>query len=94
MKQGGVLSPVLFVFIDGLLSAVCASRIGCSIGTMFVGITAYADDIVLLAPTAACSPRARHMQQILVYHLMLLSLSVLCVYLVKNPKNLTLFVHR
>ena len=53
VKQGGVLSPVLFcVYIDGLLSAVSTSRIGCSIGAMFVGILAYADDIVLLAPTA------------------------------------------
>ena len=71
VKQGGVLSPVLFcVYIDGLLSAVCASRIGCSIGTMFVGIIAYADDIVLWLPQLmlcdACYPRARHMQQILV----------------------------
>ena len=45
VKQGGVLSPVLFcVYIDGLLSAVSTSRIGCSIGAMFVGILAYADD--------------------------------------------------
>ena len=53
VKQGGVISPVLYcVYIDGLLSAVSTSRIGCSIGAMFVGILAYADDIVLLAPTA------------------------------------------
>jgi len=51
VKQGGVLSPVLFcVYIDGLLSAV--SAVGCSIGNMFTSILAHADDIALLAPTA------------------------------------------
>ena len=41
MKQRGVLSPALFcVYIDSLLSAVCTSRFGCSIDTMFVGIIA------------------------------------------------------
>ena len=40
------------VYIDGLLSAVSAAKVGCSIGTMFTGILAYADDIALLAPTA------------------------------------------
>jgi len=53
VKHGGVLSPVLFcVYIDGLLSPVCAAKVGCSIGTMFTGILAYADDIALLALTA------------------------------------------
>ena len=53
VKQGGVLSPLLFCeYIDGLLSAVSAAKVGCSIGTMFTGILAYADDIALLAPTA------------------------------------------
>jgi len=53
VKQGGVLSPVLFcVYIDGLLNALSASGVGCHIGYMFVGALAYADDIVLVSPTA------------------------------------------
>ena len=54
VKQGGVLSPVLFcLYIDGLLVALSKAGIGCFIGSNFVGALAYADDIVLLAPTAS-----------------------------------------
>ena len=53
VKQGGVLSPVLFcVYIDDLLLALSGSGVGCFIGNNFVGALAYADDIVLIAPTA------------------------------------------
>ena len=52
VKQGGVLSPVLFcVYIDGLLATLKDAGIGSHIGSEFVGVLAYADDIVLLAPT-------------------------------------------
>ena len=52
VKQGGVLSPVLFcVYIDGLLISLHRAGLGCHIGHMFVGVLAYADDLVLLAPT-------------------------------------------
>jgi Reverse transcriptase (RNA-dependent DNA polymerase) len=54
VKQGGVLSPVLFcLYIDGLLEALSKAGVGCFIGDNFVGAFAYADDIVLLAPTAS-----------------------------------------
>ena len=46
VKQGGVLSPVLFcIYTDGLLLVVCTAGFGCCIGSMFIGILAYADDI-------------------------------------------------
>ena len=52
VKQGGVLSPVLFcVYIDGLLNALSAAGVGCHLGHMFVGALAYADDIVLISLT-------------------------------------------
>jgi Reverse transcriptase (RNA-dependent DNA polymerase) len=51
-KQGGILSPYLFTrYIRQLLYAVSSSHIGCSIGGLAVNILAYADDIVLLAPS-------------------------------------------
>jgi len=54
VKQGGVISPVLFcVYIDDLLVKLSRSGIGCYIGLNFVGALAYADDIVLVAPTPA-----------------------------------------
>jgi hypothetical protein len=52
VKQGGVISPVLFcVYIDDLLVKLSRSGFGCFIGLNFVGALAYADDIVLVAPT-------------------------------------------
>ena len=52
VKQGEVLSPVILcVYIDGLLATLKDACIGCHIGSQFVGVLAYADDIVLLATT-------------------------------------------
>ena len=53
VKQGAVLSPVLFcIYLDELLIALSNAGVGCFIGSIFVGALAYADDIVLTAPTA------------------------------------------
>ena len=54
VKQGGVLSPVLFcIYIDDLLIRLAQCGVGCYIGFSFVGALAYADDIVLIAPSAS-----------------------------------------
>jgi hypothetical protein len=52
VKQGGVVSPVLFcIYIDDLLINLSQSGVGCYIGAHFVGAITYADDIVLISPT-------------------------------------------
>ena len=52
VKQGGVLSPVLFaVYIDGLLNRLSKSGVGCYMGNKFMGAVSFADDIKLLTPT-------------------------------------------
>ena len=52
VKQAGVMSPILFcIYLDGLLNLLATAQISCFIGRVFVGCLAYADDIVLLAPT-------------------------------------------
>jgi len=54
VKQGGVLSPVLFcVYIDGLLTALASANVGCYIDRNYVGALAYEDDLVLTAPSAS-----------------------------------------
>ena len=51
-RRGGVLSPFLFSrYIRELVSGVTSSMIGCNIGGLFYNILAYADDMVLLAPS-------------------------------------------
>ncbi|MFZ2537928.1 MAG: reverse transcriptase family protein [Oscillospiraceae bacterium] len=54
VRQGGILSPFLFRFyIQHLIATVTQSRIGCNLGGYFVNLLAYADDMVLLAPSWA-----------------------------------------
>ena len=49
VKQGGVLSPVLFcLYLDGLLYALKSAGYGCFDGHVFTGVIAYADDLVLV----------------------------------------------
>ena len=52
VKQGGILSPVLFtLYLDMLLDAIKGCGVGCHMGRTFVGAVAYADDVAILAPT-------------------------------------------
>jgi len=52
IRQGGVLSPILFnVYIDELIKDLEASGYGCHVGHLFYGALGYADDLSLLAPS-------------------------------------------
>ena len=52
VRQGGVLSGLFFnIYIDSLIDKISKSKFGCKMGTVSSNIIAYADDIVLLAPT-------------------------------------------
>ena len=56
VKQGGVLSPVLFtVYLEGLIDELRRKRLDCHFNGHFngnfVGCFIYADDITLLAPS-------------------------------------------
>ena len=54
VKQGGVMSPLLFtVYIDEMLLRLQKCGYGCYIGNMFYGALGYADDIILLSPTVS-----------------------------------------
>ena len=52
VRQGGVLSGLFFnIYIDSLLNRISSSKFGCRLGIIASNVIAYADDIVLLAPT-------------------------------------------
>ena len=52
VKQGGVLSPILFcIYIDNLLMSLKKNDIGCHVGSHFCAAFGYADDIMLLSPS-------------------------------------------
>ena len=47
VKQGGVLSPILFtIYVDELLTRLRDAHLGCHIGSLFCGALGYADDVV------------------------------------------------
>ena len=51
-RQGSCVSPCIFaVYLDGLLRELRDSGVGCHVGDVFVGVGAFADDLVLLAPS-------------------------------------------
>jgi len=49
VKQGGIVSPVLYIYIYIYIDCIRESNVGCFIGNVFAGALAYADDIALLA---------------------------------------------
>jgi hypothetical protein len=50
VRQGGVLSPVLFtLYVDDVIVNLRSANLGCSIHNVYVGCVMYADDLVLIA---------------------------------------------
>ena len=53
-----MLSPALFAFyMKDLLSDLAQTGIGCNVGGVFSNVSAYADDMVILAPSWAALQR-------------------------------------
>ena len=50
-RQGSIASPHLWsVYLDHLMKQLRELGVGCHVGNMFMGVLAYADDLILLAP--------------------------------------------
>ena len=53
IRQGGLISPILYnVYTDSLNTQLHRAKIGCHIAGECINHVAYADDMVLLAPSA------------------------------------------
>ena len=53
IKQGGLLSPYLFnLYVDQLSANLTAAGVGCVVKNVIVNHLSYADDMVLIAPSA------------------------------------------
>ncbi len=51
IKQGSVLSPILFsVYIDNIIKRLFKNKAGCWVGNKFFGCIVYADDVELFLP--------------------------------------------
>jgi exonuclease III len=54
VRQGGVMSPVLFnVYMDDLNKLLADSGVGCNIGGVFINNFSFADDMSLVCPSIA-----------------------------------------
>ncbi len=52
LEKGGVLSPILFnIYTDDLSKLLSATNVGCTLNNVNFNHLAYADDMVLLAPS-------------------------------------------
>ena len=50
IRQGGVLSPILFcIYVDCILKSLEYSKLGCWIGYVYIGCIMYADNLVLIS---------------------------------------------
>ena len=55
VKQGSVISPLLFIiYIDELFSKLEYLGLCCYVGPTYAGTFGYADDIALILPTICC----------------------------------------
>jgi len=51
-RQGVILSPYLFTrYVCGLIQSISTCRVGCNFAGLSLNIVAYADDMMLLAPS-------------------------------------------
>ena len=53
VRQGGILSPLFFnVYMDGLSDILCRTECGCTMGGRMINQLMYADDLLILSPSA------------------------------------------
>ena len=52
VRQGGMISPILFcIYMDSLFARCRKSGVGCYLGNLFAAVYGYADDLLLASPS-------------------------------------------
>ena len=58
MRQGGIMSPVLFnIYMDDPSVCLNNSKIGCSMNGVITNLSMYADDTCFIAPSPSALPK-------------------------------------
>jgi hypothetical protein len=61
VRQGDISDPILIcLYTDGLLRCLKEARVGCYIGSIYIRVLVYADDLTLLVPTASAARMMLH----------------------------------
>lgn len=88
VRQGGVLSPYLYnVYIDELLLVLNNSGIGCSFNGSSMNNFAYADDLVVLAPSPSGLQKLLNICEVCASSLDIIFNVKKCVYMCIKPKK-------
>jgi len=88
VKHGAVLSPIVYcVYVDYLLLIFCKASVGCFVDLHFLGVLAYADDLVLLAPTASAMNKLLDMCEDCAYEYSMSFNALKIICLIALPKN-------
>ena len=70
VRQGGVLSPVLFaIYVDDIIIELQNSKEGCCINGLYIGCVMYADDLLLLSASLTTLQRMIKICAAAVHHL-------------------------
>ena len=96
-RQGSIASPVLWaVYCDLLIKELRQLGLGAHVAGMYMGVAAYADDLVLVAPTrhamqqmlAVCEDYADRYNIFFTTHVNPEQSKSKCIYMVGNARNL------
>ena len=88
IRQGGILSPDFFaVYIDELLNKICKLNVGCKLDIVMLNIIAYADDLVIMAPTAYALQKILNLIGTEMMNLKLNLNVAKCVYMIFSKKR-------
>ena len=83
VRQGGILSPIFFnIYTKNLFKTLSAANLGCYLAGIFMGAFAYADDIVLIAPSLSALRKMLVLceQYADVHHLSFNAAKTVCMY--------------